>query len=152
MLKYIQYFLDSFDNNLDDKQTISYALWSLTHISDGDLKQIEELYNVNFCKKLVEIVQHKDLDLKAPALRTIGNMLTASDTMTQPFIDVGLIPALVPLLHHKNRQMRKETAWVFSNIMGGKDTYLEDVMRFQGGELIKRLFFMIDEDDAIVRY
>lgn len=69
----------------------------------------------------IEIISYlSDLpELKTPALRSIGNIVSGSDLQTQAVIDAGVLNTLPQLMRHSKASVQKEAAWALSNIAAG---------------------------------
>ena len=63
-----------------------------------------------------------------PALRTLGNIVSGDDKQTQTVIEANVLTALVPLLSHEKKNIRKETCWLLSNIAAGTPAQLTLLM------------------------
>jgi importin subunit alpha-1 len=60
--------------------------------------------------------QHK---VVVPALRTLGNIATGNENQTEALVQAGCIPYLEMLLSHKKPLIRREAAWIISNVSAG---------------------------------
>jgi hypothetical protein len=69
--------------------------------------------------KLIQLIEHQDLSISVPCLRTLGNILTGTDAETQACIDSGILVPLLKLLEHPKKPVRKEVVWSISNITAG---------------------------------
>ena len=50
----------------------------------------------------------KNVNVKTPALRTIGNIVTGDDLQTQVVLNCGVLSCLLSLLIHPKKGIRKE--------------------------------------------
>lgn len=66
--------------------------------------------------------------MQTPALRTVGNIVTGDDTQTQTIINLGALAALLTLLSHPKKGIRKETCWTISNITAGNSTQIQAII------------------------
>ena len=64
-------------------------------------------------------MNHENMNIQIPCLRTIGNIVTGDDNQTQAVLEAGLIQAINYNLNHQKKTVRKETCWVLSNITAG---------------------------------
>ena len=80
---------------LDDKADL---LWSLSYISDGDDANIQAVIDAGVVKTLVDILGQDNSALVTPALRTIGNLVSGSDTQTEFCLKAGLMPKMRVLI------------------------------------------------------
>lgn len=56
--------------------------WALSYISDGDKGFITDLLNPLLLSKLVKMMNHQNVTVSIPCLRTIGNIVTGDDDQT----------------------------------------------------------------------
>jgi importin subunit alpha-1 len=68
---------------------------------------------------LVQLLNHPNIAIAVPCLRTIGNIVTGDDSQTQYVIDSGALEALNNIIYHKKKTVRKEVCWSLSNITAG---------------------------------
>lgn len=107
---------------MSDEDVISNSLWALSYLADDDAGQKSISSHPSFFFSLKVFLQQQNQTLLVPALRTVGNMLSGPDKYALGMINQGLVEVLLPLLSHKTGQVRKETAWGFSNILGSNAT------------------------------
>jgi hypothetical protein len=93
-------------------------------MSDGDNERIQEVVNVNLIPSFLKMLTSGVNSIVIPALRTLGNIVSGSDSQTQAVVDAGVLPALVGLLTHNKKNIRKETCWMLSNIAAGSSAQL----------------------------
>ena len=63
--------------------------------------------------------------IAVPALRTLGNILTARDEYAQSAIDCGVLEAFTALLDHPKKAIRKEICWSISNVTAGNSDQIQ---------------------------
>jgi len=126
-------------------------MWALVYISHEDEERISRILEMNILNKIMECVNSDYEKLKIPALRTIGNLINGPDDETiDIMIDHGIIETLANSLQYKTMHVRKEAAWIISNILAGKKTHVEQVFEYKDGEIFKTLFVLIKIDDKKV--
>jgi importin subunit alpha-1 len=69
--------------SVEHTRILSYLLWTLAYLSDGDDEQITIIFSYDISKRVLELMEYDNPALQAPALRTIGNLLTGDDIYTQ---------------------------------------------------------------------
>lgn len=141
--------------NYDDSEVIQDAAWGLSYVSDepGDdnykldvfVKQEGLLQRLAW---LLENYQKQDI-LVVPVLRAIGNVLTGNDQQTDAVLQHGVTEALLKLLRHPKRNIRKETAWALSNITAGQPHQIEQVLGNQA--LVTELSRLLRSGDVVVQ-
>lgn len=94
------------------------------------------------------MMNHENVTLSIPCIRTIGNIVTGTDEQTQMVIDAGLILAISANLSHQKKTVRKETCWVLSNITAGNEAQIQQCI---DADIIEKLVHIILNDDSMVR-
>lgn len=116
---------------LKDESVLTDACWAFSYISDDSGPQNEQISEVIKCgavPRLCHLLSHKNNNVKHPALRTIGNIVTGDDLQTQVVINNGALPRLLQLLSNEKKAVRKEACWTISNITAGNVEQIEAVI------------------------
>lgn len=116
---------------LKDESVLTDACWAFSYISDDSGPQNEQIAEVIKCgavPRLCHLLSHKNNNVKHPALRTIGNIVTGDDLQTQVVINNGALPRLLQLLTNEKKAVRKEACWTISNITAGNVGQIEAVI------------------------
>lgn len=108
----------------DKEDIITDICWALSYLSDGAKERVNDLLNNNLLVKIIQLLNHEQVAIAIPCLRTIGNIVTGDDEQTQMAIEAGLIGSLNHILGHSKKTVRKETCWVLSNITAGTEAQL----------------------------
>lgn len=87
-------------------------------ISDGEQSR-RLLFNSGVIKRIIELLAHENLSLKAATIRTIGNLLTGNDQDIDMMINAGVLDKLAMNLNIKKRSIKKELLWSISNLAVG---------------------------------
>ena len=64
-----------------------------------------------------------------PAVRLAGNIASASNTLTDRFINTGCLAPYVQCLQHPQHSIQKEVAWGLSNIMASSSFHIDAVVQ-----------------------
>lgn len=104
---------------LESEEVLIEVGWIVCYISEGDSDRIQQVLNAHVAARVVDLIQHPNVSLVVPYLRTVGNILTGDDVQTQTLLNYNLIDKLAPLVTSKRRAIRKEAIWSFSNILAG---------------------------------
>jgi hypothetical protein len=79
-------------------------------------------------KRLIELLMHPAPNVKTPALRTVGNIVTGDDPQTQEILNCSALPCLLALLANNKKGIRKEACWTISNITAGNCQQIQQVI------------------------
>ena len=66
----------------DTEEIISDICWAFSYISDGGVTQIPLILNTNVLPRIVQLLEHNNMQISVSCLRSIGNILTGSDSET----------------------------------------------------------------------
>lgn len=77
---------------------ITDAAWALSYISDGDDDRIEHI--VHTIPVLITLLESSISTVTLPALRTLGNIVTGNERLTQMVIDGGFLQHALKILEH----------------------------------------------------
>lgn len=112
----------------EDEEVLIDVCWALAHLSHTKDEQIQVIVESGVCRRLVELLLHSSTNIQAPALRSVGNIVTGDDVQTQVVINCSVLPALLSLLGSNKENLRKEACWVVSNITAGTTAQIHAVM------------------------
>jgi len=116
---------------MQDDAVLTDACWALSYLSDDTgphNQKIQAVIEAGVCPRLVELLMHKSPNVKTPALRTVGNIVTGDDKQTQAILDCNALPALLALLSNPKKGLRKEACWTLSNITAGNPLQIRAVI------------------------
>lgn len=127
--------------NFRDDDVIGDAAWSLSFLSDDtgsshlpENHKIEMVLKSGVLDRLVALLSHPNPNIKIPALRTVGNIVTGTNFQTKMVIEANALPQLVSLLDNSHHGIRREAAWALSNIATGAKPHvnaLVEISAFQ---------------------
>jgi len=147
-MRIVEFFL----KNVHSEEVQNHSMWALSYFSDGSDAQIKAVLEMDVQDKVLDFVRSDNPALKAPGLRTAGNLVTGKDEFTEKMIQAGLIEALAKSLRDEKKIFRKEACWALSNILAGKATHIEEVFNYNNREILNTLFHMIYNDDKDVSF
>lgn len=137
--------------NVKGSDLISHCIWALSYLSDGSDEQLKAILDLGITDELLGLMLSANNQIKAPALRTVANLLAGSDHITSIMIEKGVLKPLAKLLADSKKVFRKEAGWAISNIMAGSNSHIQAVIDFNNGEIIQKLFAVSKSKDLYVR-
>jgi len=136
----------------ETKGDLSWVLRTFSNLSDGGNQQIQKILDLSCVEKIVSLLNPKESSqVITPALRTIGNLSTGTNSQVETLMKLDIIESVVPLLCHSAKVIRREAAWALSNIISAGEECIASVFNFGNGQILDRLFHMIDEEDFEVQ-
>lgn len=66
----------------EKEDIITDICWALSYLSDGNKERIPDLLDRRLLEKLIQLMNHENVALAIPCLRTIGNIATGDDKET----------------------------------------------------------------------
>lgn len=114
-----------------DDEVLTDACWALSYLSDDTgphNQKIQAVIQAGVCRRLVELLMHRSSNVKTPALRTVGNIVTGDDGQTQMVLNCAALPCLLALLVNNKKGIRKEACWTISNITAGNPQQIQAVI------------------------
>jgi hypothetical protein len=114
-----------------DDEVLTDACWALSYLSDDTgphNQKIQAVIEANVSRRLVELLMHKSPNVKTPALRTVGNIVTGDDLQTQTIMNCAALPCLLALLVNPKKGIKKEACWTISNITAGNSSQIQSII------------------------
>lgn len=145
-LKHCYYFCGDPDILLD-------FLWAISYISETGVESIVEIINTNLIQQLTNdyLIQiTKQHNLLTPYIRNLANMVSGDNFSTSFVINLGILDGLKNLLNHSKPIIRKEIAFLFSNIAAGTEEQVLSLLNVEG--LLKLVGERLIEDEVNVKH
>jgi len=135
-----------------DAEVLTDSCWALSYVTDdqtdGNQKIEAVIRQAGVCQRLIYLLQHGTSQVRVPALRTIGNIVTGDDHQTEIMLKENPLPALLGMLSCQKKGLRKETCWTISNVTAGTP---QQIQRVIDANLIPPLVNILKEDQFDVQ-
>jgi hypothetical protein len=115
-----------------DVDVLVDACWAISHLTDeGDEQALAKVINTSgLCRRLVELLKHKSLNVVQVALRTLANLVTSDDDrQTQVVLDCGALEFILPLLSSPRNSIVREACWMICNITAGNQQQIQVILK-----------------------
>ena len=132
-------------NDVDD--VLTDVCWAMSYLSDGGDERIPAIIETGVLQRLVQLMQHPNVAISVPSLRTVGNIVTGDDAQTQLVIEAGALDALNDLIYNKKKTIRKEVCWSLSNITAGSSSQIQQCLDL--GIIDKLIMILLNDDTEI---
>jgi Armadillo/beta-catenin-like repeat len=107
---------------------------------------IEKVATDFVMKKIISLLESPNIEIKAPALRAIGNISSGTSIFTKKLWGFGVYKKLEPLLDNKKPAIRREALWSFSNFLAEDANIVANMLEanlFQ--KIITKIFSDVDD-------
>jgi len=112
----------------EDVDTLADAAIALSYLSDGaeSSEKAQMVFDTGVVPFLVRFLGHRYPLLANSCMKTIGNVLTGPNELTNIVLEIpGIIEGIFGLLGNCKKVIRREAAWILSNIAAGTPQHLE---------------------------
>ena len=94
------------------------VIWGLSFLTaDSNPASLNTIINAGGIPILIRLLEHANLQISIPALRTIGNILASHDRdVSGVVINAGILELYSRMIDHNKQVMRKEVAWCLANV------------------------------------
>lgn len=88
-------------------------------------KVVTYMHNMKILPQIVKLMNIDNYQIVMPCLRILGGFVSKNASTTQAIIDSGALDVFPMLLTHPMTHIRREVAWIVSNIAAGTLIQLE---------------------------
>lgn len=120
----------------NDEDVRNDALWAISYIANNEKEISGKLFEGNFIENLFDNLKNfnnfSTLKIIHPTIRTIANLVGASDDFIDKLIEMGLIPIFEDIFENYNQnksdKLKKEICWIFSTIAHGTESHVSALL------------------------
>ena len=131
-----------------DDDILIETLWAISYLTDAPDRQIETVVQEGVVPFILKLMNHPNFSVQTPAIRTVGNIVSGHEKLTQIVIDGGAVLILRQKLDSFSRPIRKEACWAISNIAAGSESQIQALMDH---DIFTPLFQMIKDTHMDIR-
>jgi len=113
-------------NNKENEDFISDSCSFFSILTQKYKELNQELIDTGLLQKIIKYLDIKKSNILKPCLRIVGNIAcTDNANHTQNLIDLGVLDKLKYSLYNESESIRKESAFILSNIASGTQKQIE---------------------------
>ena len=144
----LPYLADSLRDQ--DHDVVVENLWACAYLTEIHEDAIRALVNKSIINQVVgHITANVDrLTIVTPALKTLSNVVSGSDDVTEKILNLNILPTIASLLMSQKPIIRREACFFFSNIVAGLPTHINFV--FGLPNFLQTILNIILTDEAAV--
>lgn len=90
-------------------------------LSEDNEEAIQDIIDSGVLSHIIELINHKEVNIQLPSLRIIGNMSAGSDLQTETIVNSQAPLKLYKELDSVKLAVRKDAIWCFSNMCVGHE-------------------------------
>lgn len=144
----VPYLADSLKDQ--DHDIVVENLWACAYLTEINEEVIRSLANKNIISQIVGHITAniERLTVVTPALKTLSNVVSGSDEVTEKLLNMNIIPVIASLLTSEKPVIRREACFFFSNIAATSPNHIN--FAFNLPNFISTLVNMIQTDEAAI--
>jgi hypothetical protein len=104
-----------------DDEVLTDACWALSYLSEPP-ERVSAVVQSGAVAPLIQLLNHSQPSVQTPALRSVGNIAAGTAAEASEVVRCGLLGFLGELLRSPKKEVRKEAAWIVSNLTAGDET------------------------------
>ena len=106
----------------NEKNVLIISLYSISQLLEKDTRRIKFFLQLKIINRIIELINHTDIDISNKALKVAGDVTFAEDPQITYLIEQGLLDILSRTTKQSNEEIRTESFYILSNIVAsGKD-------------------------------
>ena len=136
-------------DNKQDEDFISDVCFFFSVLTQKYKEFNQEIIDAGLLEKIINFLDIKKKSIILTSLRIVGNIAcTDNANQTQKLIDLGVLDKLKYTLFNENISIRKETAFILSNIAAGTQKQIETLIEQNFLQILYKVFI---NDNAKVK-
>eukprot|EP00826_Nyctotherus_ovalis_P064089 TRINITY_DN9397_c0_g1_i16.p1 TRINITY_DN9397_c0_g1~~TRINITY_DN9397_c0_g1_i16.p1 ORF type:complete len:493 (+),score=99.85 TRINITY_DN9397_c0_g1_i16:244-1722(+) len=113
--RFIPFLLQFFSS--DNLSVLSDTMWAFHHLINSERTLIEVIRKSVPLDVVCSLMRHKELPVRRPALRLIGDICLGGSSDVAAVIDAGALPCILHVLEtNTESEILREAAWCISNV------------------------------------
>ncbi|XP_050530309.1 importin subunit alpha-3-like [Daktulosphaira vitifoliae] len=109
-----------------DSRVIIDVLWGVSYLVDCGHEHIDRFLDSGLVSKFVSFLADSEPEVRAAAMRVVGNIGTGTNEQAQTLIDGGALTVLPDVM--SSAKTCKEAIWFLSNVMAGTPQQIQAVI------------------------
>ena len=127
--------------NKDDEDFITDVCFFFSVVTHKYKEFNQEIIDTGLLQKIIKFLDTKKKNIILTSLRIIGNIAcTENANQTQKLIDLGVLEKLKYTLFNENISIRRESAFILSNIAAGTQKQIEAVIDQNFFQILYKVF------------
>ena len=127
--------------NKDDEDFITDVCFFFSVVTHKYKEFNQEIIDTGLLQKIIKFLDTKKKNIILTSLRIIGNLAcTENANQTQKLIDLGVLEKLKYTLFNENISIRRESAFILSNIAAGTQKQIEAVIDQNFFQILYKVF------------
>jgi len=144
----LPYLADSLKDQ--DHDVVVENLWACAYLTEIHEDAIRALVNKHIINQVVGHITAnvERLTVVTPALKTLANVVTGSEEVTEKLLNMNIVPTVASLLTSEKPVIRREACFFFSNVVAGSQSHINFV--FNMPNFLSTIVNIIQTDEASV--
>ena len=127
--------------NKDDEDFITDVCFFFSVVTHKYKEFNQEIIDTGLLQKIIKFLDTKKKNIILTSLRIIGNIAcTENANQTQKLIDLGVLEKLKYTLFNENISIRRESAFILSNIAAGTQKQIEAIIDQNFFQILYKVF------------
>ena len=135
-----------------DTDVLVDFLWAISYFSELSAESVNDIINSGLIPEIIakkmDAIEYND-NLLTPFIRSLGNFASGDELATSFIINLGILEKIGGFLSHPKSSIRKETAFLLSNIAAGNTSQVLSVLNLN--QILEKIQKIFQEDEPQVK-